>query len=517
MNNFQKFTSQIRAHLFIILLVQNTIVIASMYVAWHVLGLEFVPALTFVIGMSLVPLFLFTWLSAIAIVRPYEILWQAILHIAPNGPDVPAPDLEHAPLSMGRELVTTLVGQLYQLASVVDTVEQTAKKSSDLRTDFVANNLPLPLVVLDHEQTILFANRAFAEYIGTDPASELKGQNLYAKLDLSFPSDSTLDDWLADAQATKPVATKTWERVRVNPSGTSGQPKRLCDLAAYYNKDNPRSLETILVLFDHTEQYSQDDQAVSFVALAVHELRTPLTLLRGYIEVFEEEFGDQLSPSLQGFMQKMSASAQQLSAFINNMLNVARVEDDQMELQLHKEDWAHIVESAAADLRLRAEVRGISLTTDIAADLPPVAVDRVSIYEVISNLVDNAIKYSGASKTIAIHAALGRDGTVETTVQDFGVGIPEGALGNLFEKFYRNHRNRAQVGGTGLGLYLSKAIVTAHGGQIWVKSKEGQGTTFGFTVLPFAQLAGKLQTGNNGGDIVRSAHGWIKNHSLYRR
>ena len=96
------------------------------------------------------------------------------------------------------------------------------------------------------------------------------------------------------------------------------------------------------------------------------------------------------------------------------------------------------------------------------------------------------------------------------------MGIPESILPNLFERFYRNHRTRNQIGGTGLGLYLSKAIIGAHGGHIWVRSKEGQGTTVGFTLQPYAIVAGKLKSDDNSG-IVRQAHGWIKNHSLYRR
>jgi two-component system sensor histidine kinase VicK len=86
----------------------------------------------------------------------------------------------------------------------------------------------------------------------------------------------------------------------------------------------------------------------------------------------------------------------------------------------------------------------------------------------------------------------------------------------LFSKFYRDHHNRAQIGGTGLGLYLSKAIVSAHGGNIWIKSKEGQGTTVGFSLLPFDQLASEQKDAATK-EITRSAHGWIKNHSLYRR
>jgi signal transduction histidine kinase len=166
-------------------------------------------------------------------------------------------------------------------------------------------------------------------------------------------------------------------------------------------------------------------------------------------------------------------------------------------------------------MSLRAKVRGITLKCQFATDLPPVGVDAISISEVINNLIDNAIKYSGNSKVIEIKTFLNQEGVVETTVQDYGVGIPTAVMPNLFTKFYRDHRNRAQIGGTGLGLYLSKALITAHGGKLWVRSKEGEGSIFGFTLLPYDKLAEAKKAGDM--DITRSAHGWIKNHSLYRR
>jgi len=152
----------------------------------------------------------------------------------------------------------------------------------------------------------------------------------------------------------------------------------------------------------------------------------------------------------------------------------------------------------------------------VQKDLPTVGVDRISVHEVLSNLLDNALKYSGTGKKIIITSVLNKEGLVETTVQDFGAGIPESVIGNLFDKYYRSHRSRTNVGGTGLGLYLSKAIIDAHGGRIWVRSKEDEGSTFGFTILPYAKLADEQKNGDNN-DITRGAHGWIKNHSLYSR
>jgi len=410
-----------------------------------------------------------------------------------------------------------LAAQVYQLANVAaaspNDGQDVSKTTTTLKHSFVESSLPLPLFVLDNEETIQYANASAGEYMGQAP-NELVGKNVYMVLDMAFPSENTLDTWLKAVKSNSATASESWERVRLNV--LDNHPTRLFDLAAYYNKDNPEKQETILVLFDHTKQYSQDDQAVSFIALSVHELRTPLTLLRGYIEAFEEEFEGKLSPQMNDFMLKMSATAQQLTAFVNNILNVARIDDDQLELRLQEEDWSQIIDSAIANLGLRAKVRGMTLQAHIEPDLPTVGVDRLSIHEVINNLVDNAIKYSGESKVIVIESKLNKEGRVETSIIDKGVGIGPDILPNLFTKFYRDHRNRAQIGGTGLGLYLSKAIITAHGGSMTVNSKIGEGSTFSFTVLPYEQLAEELKNGNNK-DIVRGAHGWIKNHSLYRR
>jgi signal transduction histidine kinase len=513
MDNLQKFISQVRGRLIVVLFVNNAIIFVDWWFMDRVIGLSAdkliaTLAITSILGLTILP-----WLSARYLTQPTRLIWQAILHIAPDAANVPAPNLKKR--TIGHELVMNLVSHIYQLASVVDSIEKTeASKPTDLKSNFVANSLPLPLIILDKNQNVLFANHATCDYLKRT-SSEVIGQNVYSVLDLSFGTEETFDKWLDRVKHTAAVETKTWERVRLKVQGEETQ--RQFDLAAYFNTENPEGFETMLVLFDHTASYSQDDQGLGFIALAVHELRTPVTLLRGYIEVFEEAMKDhKLDPELIDYLQKMHAAAGGLTAFINNMLNVSRIENDQLTLKLHEEQWPEIVKTAISDLSLRASLQGIAIESYVGKDLPTVGVDRVSIYEVIANLTDNAIKYSGTSKRIIIRSEVNKEGLVETTVQDFGAGIPQGVITNLFDKYYRSHRSRSQVGGTGLGLYLSKAIVDAHGGRIWVSSKEGEGSTFGFTVIPYAKLADKQKNGDNN-DITRGAHGWIKNHSLYSR
>lgn len=450
-------------------------------------------------------------ISSKVVMQPFRALWQAILHVAPEGNNVPPPNFQK--LQFGRQLVTSLANRVYQFASQQDGTELADHREAMMQAANVVSRFPLPLFVFNKEQFVTNASTSALEYLQLE-SPQLFGQRIFDSVNLEFPSEFTLEKWIVECQQNKVTDQAFWERVRVILR--DGKTVKQCDIAAYYNRDNASGTEFIVTLFDHTSLYEQDDKSLSFVALAVHELRTPLTMLRGYVEVFEDELSGKVDKELEGYLHKLRLSADQLSSFVSNILNVVKIEENQLTLQLVESNWEKVVHQAALSMQARAQLLGKTITFKVDPGLPPTATDPVTISEVVNNLLDNAIKYSGDSKEITISACLNQDGMVETTVQDFGVGIPESVLPNLFEKFYRNHRTRAQIGGTGLGLYLSKAIIDAHGGNIWVHSKVGEGSSFSFTLQPYAKLADELKNNNNNG-IVRHAHGWIKNHSMYRR
>jgi signal transduction histidine kinase len=511
MDHLQQLGNQLRQHVILLICLGNVLLGGFWWAAVTYTSLDplWILVASLLLGVAMAIAIAHTITPFV--LQPVRALWQAVLHLSPSQQGVPAPKVNE--LRLGRELVASLTTQIYQLADVADHAAAAGKaEAMDISRNFIAQNLPLPMFVLDSEETVLFANDAAAKYIGI-PAADLVGKNVYMVLDMSFPSEDTFDRWLKDAKQHSATATSSWERVRLTVR--DNHPTLLFDLAAYYNRDNSQHHSTLLVLFDHTKQYSQDEQAVSFIALTVHELRTPLTLLRGYIEALDDELSGKVDDEMKDFILKMRTMAEQLMAFVNNILNVARIDNDQLELHLQEASWQTVLQGIIETVNLRAKVRGITIELQVAPDLPAVAVDNLSIREVINNLVDNAIKYSGDSRVIKIDAHLSQEGVIETTVQDFGLGISASIMPNLFTKFYRDHRNRAQIGGTGLGLYLSKAIIEAHGGNLWVRSKEGEGSTFGFTLQPYAQLTDELKRSGNQ-ELVRTAHGWIKNHSLYR-
>lgn len=448
------------------------------------------------------------------LVEPAEKITQAILHVAPGSKQEQSAPPRLDTVKTGRELVSSMALQVYELASNTEksSPENDTRHESLVQAVNVINHLPLPLYVLNSAQQITNSSEAGIAYTGASSA-ELFGKPIEEHLRMEFPNEHTLGRWIKECQQNKVTSTEFWERVRIT---TPDEQIKQCDMSAHYNRDSPSGTEFIITIFDRTERYNQDDESLSFVALAVHELRNPLTMLRGYIEVFEDELGESLNKELQDFMHKMNVAAGQLTIFVNNILNVARIEQNNLMMNLREADWSKTIKSILNDMDISANINGITIERHIDNDLPNAGIDVVSIYEVIANLIDNAIKYSGDSKKIIIKSTVGETGYIETTVQDFGVGMPSSVTENLFEKFYRNHRTRGKIGGTGLGLYLTKAIISAHGGQIWVHSKEGEGSTFGFSVVPYSQLSEELKKNGNK-DIVRQSHGWIKNHSMYRR
>lgn len=442
-------------------------------------------------------------------VQATDFLSKAILLVSRTESIIEPPN-PNALAVPSRAFLQNLATSIYSLGEL-STSASYAKEGKNTFFETLAHTIAIPVIVLNKAQEISFINQAALDYFSLTAENALN-KPIYDVLNLSFVSSLTLESWLADSSVNRVTATEVWERVRHSIDDGS---RKQFDMAAHFSKDDANGIETTLALFDRTRHYERDDHDLTFVALAVHELRTPLTIMRGYIEVFEDELSHSLNPEQTTFMHNMSASAQQLTAFVANILNVARVEENALTVRLKEEKWPEVLTGACRDMELRASVHNKKLVYKIAENLPTVAVDKVSIYEVLNNLLDNAVKYTHTDEDIVIET-YEKDGFIETTITDKGVGIPESLIAHVFDKFYRAHQSKNSVGGTGLGLFLSRSIIGAHGGTIWVKSKEGEGSVFGFTLPIFANVASQITTEDNG-EIIRGAHGWIKNHSYYRR
>lgn len=509
MNHLEKYRQQLGNYVFLATFLPAFISIAVYIVCREVLGMDLIWSLVGAAALLIISVTLSVIGLFRASIKPLSMIWQAVWHVSPERSDTPPPNIDS--LGAGRELVATLVRQIYSfVGNRPDSGPAPTAAVTSVDVNGLVESLPLPVLILDKNWVIKSVNSGTCSYLGLQREA-LQGKAINDVLRLSFQSDDTLDSWLSNVSGNKATATQSWEHVRLE----LGTGIKQMDLAASFSRDNSSGNEAVIMLFDRTETYSQKDKETAFVAMAVHELRTPLTMLRGYIEMFEDELGPSLSEEHRNFMRKMSAASQRLTAFVTNILNTSRIEENQFYVNLQEANWGEVLSEVVNTFELRAQVRGKKIQLNISEGLPTVGVDKLGISEVVGNLIENAIKYSGQSPDITISTRVDDSGMIETTVQDQGIGMPANVIGGLFTKYYRSHHSKNAVGGNGLGLYLVKSIVTAHGGNVWVQSKENEGSTFGFTLQPFSKLQEAGKIGQEG--IVHQAGGWIKNHSLYRR
>jgi signal transduction histidine kinase len=434
---------------------------------------------------------------------PLRILSQAIAHVSKDPVQTPPPNISNRHSQNG---LKSLVQTIYELAATTTATTPKATHGPNPLDATILSSLPCGVIALNAKGVIVFSNPI-------SPVREnASGQR---QIELLFEQSNNLEAWLQDCQANKVHDVKVWHRI---PDGVPDQEnRRMFDVIGYYAKNGASGVETILVTIDRTTEYAPDDDNMNFIALAAHELRGPITVIRGYLDILDQEIGSTLQPSHQQIIDRLQVSAERLSGYVNNVLNVSRYDRNHLRLHLNEERLVDIIKNLIPDFALRAKTQNRRLTFYIPDDLPTIAADRSSLSEVITNLIDNAIKYSKDGGEVIISAVV-KESFVEITVQDFGIGMPESVVGNLFTKFYRSHRSRQQVSGTGLGLYICKAIAESHGGSIWVRSKEGVGSTFGFTIPIYATVADKLAKGDNSNEqIIERSDGWIKNHAMYRR
>src|ERR671937_570163 len=212
-----------------------------------------------------------------------------------------------------------------------------------------------------------------------------------------------------------------------------------------------------------------------FVALISHDLRTPLTSVMGFLELTLDS--DELPQVERGFLEVVDRNAQRLLQLVDDLLFVARLEAGEMDLHFGELDLAQVVRQAVEEAEPRAHAKQIALESDTDS-VPAISADRGRMFQLLDNLVGNAIKFTPTGGNVSVR--LSREGDlVRLEVEDSGIGIAPEDQRRLFERFFRAANTRdGYVPGTGLGLHIARAIVEAHGGRIAVESSPGVGTCF---------------------------------------
>ena len=212
----------------------------------------------------------------------------------------------------------------------------------------------------------------------------------------------------------------------------------------------------------------------AFVAAVSHELRTPLTSISGFLELLADE-EHALGTAGRKYVEVIRRGNDRLRRIVDDLLLVAEIEAELLELRLAPTDLAELAASTVKDAVPAAAENGIELSLDVNGSLPLEA-DAARLRQVLDNLVSNAIKFTPRGGLVTLSATNG-DGPLRVEVTDTGIGVPADELGQLFSRFYRaSSARRRAIPGTGLGLVIARAIVEGHGGTISVEPRERKGT-----------------------------------------
>ena len=221
-----------------------------------------------------------------------------------------------------------------------------------------------------------------------------------------------------------------------------------------------------------------DRQKTEFVSIASHQLRSPLTAIKGYSSMLLENSYGELGERLRSPIQNIFDASQRLVNIIEDFLNVTRIELGKMKYEFASINWRDLAEKVVGELRPTIEKKDLVIDFSAGEGNYIVTADAGKLSQIISNIIDNAAKYT---PTGAIHVSMeSLDSTLRLVVQDTGVGIPAETIPKLFEKFVRaDDAGKVNYSGTGLGLYVAKQMVEAHRGKIWAESDGvGKGSRF---------------------------------------
>lgn len=338
-----------------------------------------------------------------------------------------------------------------------------------LRT--VLDSVDYAVVVTDLEGRIRLANRAMEDLFGfhereviNRPLSEvMKHQSLIA---------------IAERLCHQEVLGRESLQVTL-----SDQRIMTTHIAPLFNIRGER-IGYVVAMADVTPLYRLSELKSQIIRIASHDLRNPLQLAGGFFQILLDEL-----PPLTEMQAELARRVQHhlraMERLIDELLELERIEIPESR---RKEllDPLSLVQQAMSEYRWQAEMKGLHLWTSVARDLPPIWGDRRMLLQAISNLLDNAIKYTPGGGTITV-SVWEEDDKIKITVRDTGVGIPPESIPYLFKHFYRARQpGTEQISGTGLGLSLVQSIIQEHGGRVWVESEGiGKGSLFGIALPVF--------------------------------
>jgi signal transduction histidine kinase len=405
------------------------------------------------------------WHTIRTIHRPIQAMTRAAREISAGNPDQVVPyssgdelgQLAQAFNSMARNLRDYRESQTARLLRAQQTIQATI------------DSFPDPVLVIDFEGAVEMANPAARNLLGVVPRQ--KGHPASG----IWQPPEPLREPLAEAlQGQRDFLPEGFDRVLMLGSGARERavlPRILTIRDPYGN-----ALGAAVVLQDVTRLRLLDQVKSNLVATASHELKTPLTSIRLAVHLLLEESVGALTPKQTELLLDARENCERLLAMVNNLLDLARLEQGSRQLEVHPEAPARLLQAAIDAVQPRADDKGVQIALSVPADLPEIDIDARRLGHALRNLLDNALTYTDRGGKITVAASADRE-AVSLSVADTGIGIPPEHISHVFEKFFRVP-GQSRGTGTGLGLAIVYEIVTAHGGTISCESRPGVETVF---------------------------------------
>ncbi|MBI5236373.1 MAG: PAS domain-containing sensor histidine kinase [Deltaproteobacteria bacterium] len=331
----------------------------------------------------------------------------------------------------------------------------------------IAREMQTGVMALNREGRVVYANPSI---VASFPAhGGMEGASVY--------------DIIKSFELVKTVET----HLKARPAVSKSQDIEISEMGRFFSvrivplKDKA-GFSLLLFFQDITEEKRVETIKRDFVANVSHELRTPLASIKGYSETLLDGGMDEKETQKE-FLRIIDRHATRMSRLIDDLLILSRLESHQMRIVHEPVDLKELIANVAQGFQKLSGDKGISVSVNMPDSLPKVSADRDRIEQVVVNLLDNAIKYTGAGGRVKVSAQADGDSWVRVDVSDTGPGIPDADIPRIFERFYRVDKARSrELGGTGLGLAIVKHIIALHNGRLWVESAPGKGSTFNFAL-----------------------------------
>jgi signal transduction histidine kinase len=422
------------------------------------------------------------WYTVRTVLRPIQAMTDAALGISAGRLDQLVPVQGRDELARVAEAFNTMTRRLRDYRQSQSARLLRAQRTSQATID----SFPDPVLVVDGEGYVEMANPASRRLLGVVPRQEEEraGGIWHPPEPLRQPLGEAL-------RGERDYVPEGFDRAIL--LGADGRDRAFLPRILTIRDPYGGTLGAAVLLQEVTRLRLLDQVKSNLVATASHELKTPLTSVRLAVHVLLEESVGPLTPKQTELLVDARENSERLLAMVNNLLDLARLEQGWSQLEFRPESPRALLESAADAARARAKDKGVEIVLDVPDGLPAVAADAARLGNALGNLLDNAITYTdrGGKITLAARAA---PGGVALSVADTGVGIPPEHLPHVFEKFFRVP-GQSRGAGTGLGLAIVHEIVIAHGGTITCESQPDAGTVFRLT-LPLA-------AGGDGADPAR--------------